>query len=122
MTPPSLRFLSRKIYSSVLIVLIFLLESDTDEGRIEELNRLLGTDLSVETLRRWRRFWVQEVPDSNTWKRSGFSHSMAQMLPVSLLNQFHETRDKRLKKMLRWMLPLTAGITLFDVPVSVNAF
>ena len=53
-TPPSMRFLSRKVYSSVIIFLVFLLKSKTDELKVEELNLLLGTSLSVETVRRWR--------------------------------------------------------------------
>ncbi len=59
--PPSMRFLSRKVYSSVFIFLIFLLKQKTDESRIETINTLLGTTLSVETLRRWRHFWTKKL-------------------------------------------------------------
>jgi hypothetical protein len=37
-TLPSMRFLSRKVYSSVVIILIFLLKPETDESRIETIN------------------------------------------------------------------------------------
>jgi hypothetical protein len=115
-TAPSMRFLSRKVYSSVIIFLVFLLKSKTDELKVEELNLLLGTSLSVETVRRWRNFWVKEVSQSHTWKRSAFSHSMAQTLPVLLLAQFQQVLNTPLEMALRWILPLTAGVHLFDVP------
>ncbi len=115
-TAPSMRFLSRKVYSSVIIFLVFLLKSKTDELKVEELNLLLGTSLSVETVRRWRNFWVKEVSQSHTWKRATFSHAMAQALPASLLNVFQQDLSTSLKKALKWILPLTAGVHLFDVP------
>ncbi len=118
-TPPSMRFLSRKVYSSVVIFLVFLLKSKTDELKVEELNLLLGTSLSVETVRRWRNFWVKEVSQSHTWKRAAFSHGMAQTLPASLLAQFQQVLNTSLKMALKWILPLTAGVYLFDVPFQL---
>lgn len=118
-TPPSMRFLSRKVYSSVIIFLVFLLKSKTDELKVDELNLLLGTSLSVETVRRWRNFWVKEVSQSHTWKRAAFSHGMAQTLPASLLAQFQQVLNSSLKMALKWMLPLTAGVNLFDVPLGL---
>jgi len=115
-TAPSMRFLSRKVYSSVIIFLVFLLKSKTDELKAEELNLLLGTSLSVETVRRWRNFWVKQVSQSHTWKRAAFSHGMAQTLPASLLDQFQQVLNTSLKLALKWLLPLTAGVHLFDVP------
>jgi len=118
-TCPSLRFLSRKIYSSVILVLVFLLKSKTDEHKVSELNHLLGTSLSVETLRRWRHFWVNSVPQSNTWKRASLSYCLSHHLPVSLLKQFQEDLKKQLLMTLKWLLPLTAGRHLFDVPFQL---
>ena len=115
-TPPSMRFLSRKVYSSVVIFLVFLLKSKTDELKVEQLNLLLGTSLSVETVRRWRNFWVKEVSQSHTWKRAAFSQGMAQTLPASLLAQFQQVLNTSLEMALKWILPLTAGVHLFDVP------
>ena len=115
-TPPSMRFLSRKVYSSVVIILIFLLKPETDESRLETINTLLGTTLSVETLRRWRHFWTKDVPQTQTWKRLAFSSVHAQNLPVSLLALFETTVEQALIMGLKLILPLTAGEHLFDVP------
>ena len=116
LTPPSMRFLSRKVYSSVIIFLIFLLKSKTDESKVEELNGLLGTSLSVETVRRWRQFWINEVPHTQTWKRAALNQTLSQNLPGSLLVQFQKNFRQQLEMGLKWLLPLTAGIHLFDVP------
>jgi len=119
-TPPSMRFLSRKVYSSVVIFLIFLFKPKTDESRIEKINALLGTTLSVETLRRWRYFWTKEIPQTHTWRRLALSHTLSQSLPVSLLAQFQQSLNQSLKMGLNLILPLTAGEHLFDVPFRLN--
>ena len=119
-TPPSMRFLSRKVYSSVVILLIFLLKPETDESRIETLNRLLGTTLSVETLRRWRHFWTKDLPQTHTWKRLPIHRSLSQELPMSLLALFQETGKQSLIMGLKLILPLTTGVHLFDVPFHLK--
>ena len=45
---------------------------------------------------------------------------MAQMLPVSLLDKFQGTLRQQVKKLLKWLLPLTAGINLFDAPMETS--
>jgi len=119
-TPPSMRFLSRKVYSSVVIIVVFLLKPASDESRIEKVNRILGTRLSVETLRRWRHYWVKKVPQSHTFKRAAFSHVMSQALPGSLLALFEKSEKQALALGLRWLLPLTGGVHLFDVPFQLK--
>lgn len=120
-TPPSMRFLSREVYSSVVIILIFLLKPETDESRIETLNRLLGSTLSVETLRRWRHFWTKDLPQTHTWRRLSIHRSLSQEMPISLLALFETTAKYSLIMGLKLILPLTAGVHLFDVPFHLNA-
>ncbi|MEN8250723.1 MAG: hypothetical protein ABFS32_17450 [Bacteroidota bacterium] len=119
-TAPSMRFLSRKVYSSIVIILIFLLKPETDESRIEKINTLLGTTLSIETLRRWRHFWIKDVPQTHAWKRLSLHRSHSQELPVSLLMLFEQSGEQALKMGLKLILPLTAGVHLFDVPFRLN--
>jgi len=115
-----MRFLSRKVYSSVVIIIIFFLKPETDESRIETLNTLLGTRLSVETLRRWRHFWTKDMPQTHTWKRLPVNQSHSQTLPMSLLALFEKTVKQALIMGLKLILPLTAGEHLFDVPFHLN--
>ena len=120
MTPPSMRFLSRKVYSSVILFLIFLFTSKSDEARMDKLNALLGTTLSVESIRRWRHYWTKVVPNSHTWKRSPFNQALSETLPGSLLALFQGNLKQQLQMGLRWLLPLTSGIWLFDVPFRMT--
>ncbi len=120
-TPPSMRFLSRKVYSSVVIILIFLLKAETDELRIETINQLLGTTLSIETLRRWRHFWTKDLPQTHTWKRLALSYTQAKNLPVSLLALFEASGEQALIAGLELILPLSAGEHLFDVPFHLKS-
>ena len=120
LTPPSMRFLSRKVYSSVIIFLIFLFKASTDESKVDELNKFFNTTLSVETLRRWRDFWKNTVPQSHTFKRQGFNCFIAPNLPSSLLSLFAGPLSQQLEMSLRWILPLTRGVNLFDTPFMMK--
>lgn len=120
LTTPSMRFVSRKQYSSVIILVIFMLKSKTDESKVEELNRLLDTSLSVETLRRWRCYWVNKVTQSHTFTRAAFTHEIALSMPSSLLSKFKKNAEQSLELALKWLLPLTTGVALFDKPVGVK--
>ncbi len=120
LTTPSMRFLSQKQYSSVIILVIFMLKSKTDESKVEELNRLIDGSLSVETLRRWRCYWVNKVTQSHTFKRAAFIHEDALSMPCSLLAKFKKNAEQSLELALKWLLPLTTGVTLFDKPVEVK--
>ena len=120
LTTPSMRFLSRKQYSSVIILVIFMLKSKTDESKVEEINLLINASLSVETVRRWRRYWVNKVTQSHTFTIAAFTHKTALSMPSSLLAQFKKNAEQSLALALKWLLPLTTGVALFDTPVEVK--
>ena len=116
-TAPSVRFLSRKVYTSVILLLVFLLPQKTDEARVSCVNQHFKHPLAVETLRRWRFFWLFQIPLSMTFKRQGFNEHQKIMMPVSLVNLFnHLPMVEQLKKSLQWLLPLSPGVRLFDLP------
>ncbi len=67
MTPPSLRFLGRKVFLGVLVLL--LLPVLRDGPTPERLNRLCETfAVSVRTVRRWCRFWRETFVTSRVWQ------------------------------------------------------
>ena len=116
-TAPSVRFLSRKVYTSVILLLVFLLKEKTDETKVERVNQHFKQELAVETVRRWRYFWLFQMPLSMTFKRLGFREQQKQTMPVSLVYLFKQLPAfEQLKKSLQWLLPLSPGVRLFDRP------
>ena len=61
-TPPSVRFLWRKRYLSVVVVLLGAMRHSLTQRRAEELEKLVG--VSRRTLSRWQRWWQEAFPVS----------------------------------------------------------
>ena len=53
-TPPSVRFLGRKVYFAAVIILVAAMRQGPTPRRVQELRRLFG-DLDARTIARWRR-------------------------------------------------------------------
>lgn len=104
-TPPSVRFLGRKVFFGVVVVLVPILREGLTPARFRRLEEQLG--VSRRTVLRWRRFWQELFPASRQWPRV-----LAELLPVdrgrlpgSLLGAFTGVaadRD-RLVAALRWL-------------------
>src|SRR5260370_29120665 len=66
MTPPSLRFLGRKVFFGMLVLLLPVLR---DGPTPERLNRLCETfAVSARTVSRWRRFCRETFVTSRVWQ------------------------------------------------------
>ena len=83
-TSPSVRFLGRKRYLSVVVVLLGAMRHSLTQRRAEELEKLLG--VSRRTLSRWQRWWQDTFPASQFWK-----YSKAFIVPP--LDPAHVCRD-----------------------------
>lgn len=100
-TPPSVRFLGRRVYLSAVVVLGALLRQGPTPFRIARLQSLLGADR--RTLERWRRYWVDRIGRSR-----GFELLRAQLmpppagseLPLSLLQCMSGDAARRLRSAL----------------------
>src|SRR6516162_3394459 len=55
MTPPSVRFLGRKVYLGGMVILISAMRQGPTPRRVHELARLFGVDRA--TVARWQAFW-----------------------------------------------------------------
>ena len=66
-TPPSLRFLGRKVFFGVLVLLIPILREGPTPERVRRLETRFG--VSRRTLYRWRRWWRETVSRSRWWQR-----------------------------------------------------
>lgn len=109
-TPPSVRFLGRKVYLGAVIVLATTLRHGVTPTRACELRVLLG--VSTKTLERWRSWWRETLVATDCWKaaRSRFARPVDEStLPASLLERFSGEAADQLVGVLRLLLPLTTA-------------
>jgi hypothetical protein len=109
-TPPSVRFLGRKVYWGVVVVLMSAMQHGIKPARVEVLRERLGIDR--RTLERWRRWWLVTFVESGFWKeaRAQFMPVPCQRtLPWSLCEAFEIRRLDRLLDLLRLLRPLTTA-------------
>lgn len=89
-TPPSVRFLGRKVYLSVMVVLLTTLRQGPTPRSLGTLREHFGVDR--RTLARWREWWRSLFPQSTFWQRSK-SRFMPPVvepeLPRSLVDRFY---------------------------------
>lgn len=88
-TPPSVRFLGRKVYVAVVVVLVSAMLHGLSARRVEVLRQRLGIDR--RTLEHWRAWWQQSFAQGAFWKaaRGQFaSPPSEQRLPLSLCEAF----------------------------------
>lgn len=65
-TPPSVRFLGRRVFLGAVMVLITALASGLTGRRVAVLRERFG--VSVRTLRRWRAWWQEAFVASALWR------------------------------------------------------
>jgi hypothetical protein len=88
-TPPSVRFLGRKVYLGAVIVLATAMQHGPTPTRAARLRELIGA--SQRTLRRWFRWWQEAFCETAFWKAAlgVFASPVEEMqLPLSLLERF----------------------------------
>jgi len=112
-TPASLRFLGRRVYLGVVVVLVSIMAHGLTSTRLAQLRDDLGGSLNVRTLARWRTWWREAFPQSPFWKhaRGRFAAPMdRRRLPAALLARFRGTTLRlRLHALLQFLAPLTGS-------------
>lgn len=110
-TPPSFRFLSRRVYVSVVVVLLTALGHGATPSRIATLREAVG--VSRRTFQRWREWWLRDFIRTPFWKSvcGQFASPVdKQTLPLSLLQVFRsQTDEEKTIHLLRFILPLTTS-------------
>ena len=112
-TPPSVRFLGRRVYLGVVVVLASALHGGVNGRRLARLQSFLG--VSRRTVERWRRWWVEAFPATPLWRaaRARFSPRIDEgKLPASLLGRFDGGEADRLVATLRLVSSLGASSRL----------
>ena len=109
-TPPSVRFLGRRVYLAALVVLVSAMTGGVTAGRAARMEALVG--VSVRTLQRWRAWWLRTFPRTVFWKEArGRVPSVDESrLPASLLERFSarvEEAGDGLVRCLAFLFPIT---------------
>jgi hypothetical protein len=108
LTPPSVRFLGRRVYLGAVVVLACVLRQGPTPTRVARLRDLLG--VSADTLRRWHRWWRDAFVRTACWKagRGRFTPAVDEAdLPRDLLVRFAGEASTALICLLRFLSPLT---------------
>jgi hypothetical protein len=107
-TPPSVRFLGRKIYWGFIVVLGSALRHGLKAERVAILHKILGVDR--RTLEHWRAWWLETFVQGSFWKvaRARFMPVLCEKtLPLPLCEQFEIDRLDRLLALLKFLSPIT---------------
>lgn len=108
-TPPSVRFLGRKVYLATVVVLVAVLRRGVTPRRMGQLHGVLG--VSRRTLLRWRAWWRETFVSTRAWYEL-----RGRLMPAvneagllrSLWDQFSGDLRMRLLRVLRFLSPVTA--------------
>jgi hypothetical protein len=107
-TPPSLRFLGRRVYLGAVVVLATAMQQGVTRARAQRLREVLG--VSLQTLARWGEWWRTAFAESAFWKaaKARFATPLdASALPLALLQRFGADERSALAALLRFMAPLS---------------
>jgi hypothetical protein len=118
-TPPSVRFLGRKVYLGAVIIVISAMRQGPTPRRVRELSTRFGADR--RTIARWQVFWREHFPQTPFWKVA-----RARLVPVvkivslpySLVDAFlrRHPADTGWERLLRFLAPITnTGGPLIEV-------
>jgi hypothetical protein len=94
-TPPSVRFLARRVYLGAVVVLASALQHGVSAFRVRQLAELFGA--SRQTLLRWRSWWLEAFPASRFWQslRGRLVPAVDETaLPRSLVERFERSSDE----------------------------
>lgn len=107
-TPPSVRYLGRRVYLGAVVVLVSAMTHGLSVRRVAELHAHLG--IGLRTLRRWRQWWQHAFVESRFWRdaRGRFMPGVEEeALPASLLARFGGDGAVRALRALELLAPIT---------------
>jgi len=107
-TPPSVRFLGRKVYLGAVVVLVSALRQGPTPTRVSVLHELFG--VGERTLRRWRQWWQQTFAEGAFWRAARgriLPVVAARELPRGLVERFTGAASDQVFHVLRFLAPIT---------------
>ena len=109
-TPPSLRFLGRKVYLATIVILISAMRNGLTEQRLGKLAEAIGVDR--RTVARWRTWWLATFTLTPFWqaRSAEFMPPVERdYLPASLLSRFLGDVGEQMASFLSFLGPITGG-------------
>jgi hypothetical protein len=109
-TPPSLRFLGRKVYLATIVVLVSMMQHGVIEPRLRRLTAAVGVDR--RTVARWQVWWREVFTASAFWQaaRASFMPPVDPAgLPATLMARFGGAGADQLMALLKFIGPVTTG-------------
>jgi len=110
-TPPSLRFLGRKVYCAAIVVVAAIMWHGITERRLLRLSGAITVDR--RTLQRWQVWWRKAFTGSPFWRRARADFIPPveeERIPVTLIESFTgATPAERMLALLRFLGPITGG-------------
>ena len=107
-TPPSVRFLGRKVYLGAVVVLATALQQGPSKKSVTKLSAILG--INRRTLARWRRWWSMRFAVSRFWTslRGRFVPAVDETaLPASVLSRVTASDEPAVVVFLRLLAPIS---------------
>ena len=111
LTRPSGRFLGRRVYLGVVVLLACALRQGPTPWRVARLRAQLG--VGADTLARWHRWWRDAFVRTPFWKAvqaQVMPPLPASDLPRGLLDRFTGDARACVLAVLRWLSPLTTTL------------
>jgi hypothetical protein len=109
-TPPSVRFLGRRVYLGAVVILASAIAIAAVTGAAGRR----ATGVPPRTLRRWARWWRGSFPETGVFASLSARLVPAvprERLPTSLLERFAGASAAQVRCMLTWLAPLTTATT-----------
>ena len=109
-TPPSVRFLGRKVYLGVVVVLVTAMRQGPTPKGYAKLRDRFGVDR--RTIARWQTWWKEAFPATLFWKAAKARFAKLPTptdFPRTLVLLFKAGSGKRMAELLRFLSPITVS-------------
>lgn len=121
-TPPSVRFLGRKVYLGAMVILVMAMQHGLSAKRRRQLIEQL--DLYPQTLSRWRVWWRRIFPVSRCWQANQGQFMPPvdiSRLPGALLGRLSGANLRhRVCQLLVMLMPLSTSSWSGSLRVVIN--
>jgi hypothetical protein len=106
-TPPSVRFLGRKVYLGVMVVLITAMRQGPTPKGSALLQKRFGADR--RTITRWQAWWKEAFPRTKFWtvaRARCVVHGRHDKFPRTIVDRFRAESSEWLVALLRFLSPV----------------